>query len=136
MDSKQNDFGGGYFTSVSPLEQHTPKNALVSPSENLLFDENGHPRNFNGFDFILGGGSTTFYLDNGWAALGSHEVTDVGAGNVFEYYNKSLIFVGSGLLKALFPSVNIAIQSIGAASSIPQIAVLNALGTGWDTPNS
>lgn len=138
LTRKRNDFGAGYHTSQSP--QNTPKNALVAPSINILYDRNGHCRNFNGFSMLDGGGTMTYQLDNGWAAMGARETIDgalpvnIGSGNIIEYYNKSLIFVGTGTVKANFPSVFAGERIIGEASSTPKIAVLDIAGTDWDAP--
>src|ERR1051326_1658231 len=106
----------GYFSSQSPLT--TPQGALVSPSENMIYRENGILESFGGFTNINSQGDERAYtLEDGWGII--------GGGNVIESFGRCLLFVGSGTLKVLLPVVSSSVQTIGSASSIPQISVLS-----------
>lgn len=115
----------GYFTQESPLT--TPPGALLPPSQNFIYRENGVLESFGGYGFAgVFGNDRAFALENGWATM--------AGGNVMEYSNRSLIFVGGGNLVVNMPVVNGSLLTIGAASSIPQIAVLNGAANGYLAP--
>lgn len=114
------------------------QDCFVLPSRNVVFDRNGILQSFNGFSPVTpygtnpAGGSKVFALDDGYGLLGTNETTDKGAGTLLQRFGKTLWFVGSGTAKARLPQVNAALQTVGTASSIPQIATLNDAGTGFD----
>jgi hypothetical protein len=115
----------GYYTQQSPLS--TPPGALVYPSKNMIYRENGVLESFGGDGlFFSNGDDRSYALEDGWGILAT--------GNVIESFNRSLIFAGSGTLQVYIPVVNALVQSIGSASSIPQIAVLNGTSDGWLAP--
>lgn len=127
MNGRKYIHKSGFFTSSANDTEQIPFDAMIEGSENVVFRDNGVLGNFNGHLHTGSfGGSITNALEAGWASLGQAQD---GAGNVMEYINKSLMFVGNGMVKVLMPSVNTIEQTIGTATSQPQIAVRK--GTGW-----
>lgn len=144
MPARNYEHLSGFYTTRTSNDRQIPKDAFIEGSKNLLYKDNGTLQNANGHQHLgLFGGSLTYGLEDGWASMGTNEVTDKGAGNIIEYLNKSLLFVGSGNVNALIPSVNPLVQFIGTANSKPQIAVrtkvettnpdgtINPAGTRW-----
>jgi hypothetical protein len=84
----------------------------------MIYRENGILESFGGFTNINSQGDERAYtLEDGWGII--------GGGNVIESFGRCLLFVGSGTLKVLLPVVSSSVQTIGSASSIPQISVLS-----------
>lgn len=132
------EYSQGYVSNF-PLVK-LPQASLLPGSRNLIFRGPGMLESFKGFNNTFDGGSAwaggsiSLLVGRGWGTLGTNESGDLGSGNLIEFVGRSLWFVGTGTAKtvqSLPGATPLTSYTLGTATSIPQICVLNSAKNGY-----